>query len=108
VVLPISIGVGADYALNVLKRRDIEGDAKLYRVIVETGGAVVLCSLTTSLGYLALLLSINRAVRSFGLAAALGEITTLLAAMLVLPAFLFWRARVRRTRLLSLVETHEA
>ncbi len=102
VALPISIGVGADYAVNVMKRRDIEGDAQLYRVFVETGGAVVLCSLTTFLGYIALTLSINRAVQSFGLAAAVGEVTTLLAAMLVLPALLFWRARRRHVRIATL------
>ncbi len=55
----------------------------------------MLCSLTTQLGYFALLLSINRAVQSFGLAAAVGEITTLVAAVLVLPAFLFWGLRRR-------------
>lgn len=93
VALPITIGIGADYAINVMKRRDIEGDEHLYRVLVQTGGAVVLCSLTTTVGYTALLLSINRAVQSFGLAAAVGEITTVLAAMLLLPAILFWRAR---------------
>lgn len=93
VALPISIGVGADYAINVMKRRQIEGDEVLYSVLVQTGGAVVLCSLTTTLGYVALLLSINRAVQSFGLAAAVGEVTTLVSAVLVLPAVLFWRAR---------------
>ncbi len=93
VALPISIGVGADYAINVMKRRQIEGDEVLYSVLVQTGGAVVLCSLTTTLGYVALLLSINRAVQSFGLAAAVGEVTTLVSAVLILPAVLFWRAR---------------
>lgn len=91
VALPISIGVGADYAINVLKRSEHEPAALLPRALAETGGAVVLCSLTTTLGYLALLLSINRAVKSFGLAGAVGELTTLLSAVLVLPAFLFWR-----------------
>ncbi|HVJ14151.1 MAG TPA: MMPL family transporter, partial [Polyangiaceae bacterium] len=94
--LPISIGVGADYALNMLKRRESSGDISLYRIVVETGGAVVLCSLTTTLGYLALLLSINGAVRSFGLVAAVGEITTLIAGVLVLPAYLTLRQRRRR------------
>jgi hypothetical protein len=93
VALPITVGVGADYALNVMKRRELEEQGDLFRVFVETGGAVVLCSLTTTLGYLALLLSINRAVQSFGLAAAAGEVTTLLSAMLFLPAFLFMRAK---------------
>jgi hypothetical protein len=32
-------------------------------------------------------------VKSFGLAAAVGEVSTLLGAMLLLPAILFWRAR---------------
>jgi len=91
VALPITIGIGADYAINVMKRRDMESGEDFYRALQQTGGAVVLCSLTTLLGYLALLLSINRAVKSFGLAAAVGEATTLLAAVLVLPAFLFWR-----------------
>jgi hypothetical protein len=102
VALPISIGVGADYVVNVMKRRQLEGDSQLYRVFVETGGAVVLCSLTTTLGYIALTLSINGAVRSFGLAAAVGEVTTLAAAMLVLPAFLFWRAKRKRVPIATL------
>jgi predicted RND superfamily exporter protein len=93
VALPISIGVGADYALNMMARRQQEPDAPLDRVIVETGGAVVLCSLTTTLGYVALTLSINRAVHSFGLLAAVGEVTTILAAVLVLPSLLVLRER---------------
>lgn len=88
VALPISVGVGADYALNVMKRRERSPAESLERTVVETGGAVILCSLTTTLGYLALMLSINRAVRSFGLAAAAGEMTTLVAAVLALPALL--------------------
>jgi uncharacterized protein len=93
VAIPIGIGIGADYAINLLKRRQIEGNLHLYRVLVHTGGAVVLCSLTTIVGYTALLLSINRAVKSFGLAAAVGELTTVVAVMLLLPGILFWRLR---------------
>ncbi len=95
VAIPIGIGVGADYVINLMKRREISHEADLNRVLIETGGAVVLCSLTTTLGYGALLMSINKAVAGFGLAAALGEITTLVAAMLVLPAILFWKLRSR-------------
>ena len=96
VALPITIGIGAEYAHNLMQRYRTEGDAKLDKVIVETGGAVVLCSLTTTIGYLALLWSINRGIVSLGRAAAAGEITCVLAAVLVLPAFLVWRANVRR------------
>jgi len=90
VALPISIGVGADYALNIMKRRELTSDANLPQALVETGGAVVLCSLTTTLGYVALMFSMNGATESFGLTAAVGEVTTLLAAVLLLPAILFW------------------
>jgi hypothetical protein len=93
VALPISIGVGADYAVNLLERYRLLGPAQIRRVLRETGGAVVLCSLTTTLGYLALTFSANRAIVSFGIAAAAGEISCILAAVLVLPALLEWRAR---------------
>ncbi|HET7544415.1 MAG TPA: MMPL family transporter [Polyangiaceae bacterium] len=90
VTLPISIGVGADYALNIMKRRELTADRALPQALIETGGAVVLCSLTTTLGYVALMFSMNGATASFGLTAATGELTTLLAAVLLLPAILFW------------------
>lgn len=93
VALPIAIGAGADYAINIMKRREIEGAEGVERAFIETGGAVVACSMTTLCGYSALLLSLNGAVRSFGLAAALGEVATQLAAMVVLPAVLFWHSR---------------
>ena len=91
VALPISIGVGADYALNIMKRSELTDEAKLPQALVETGGAVVLCSLTTTLGYVALMFSMNGATELFGLTAAAGEVTTLLAAVLFLPAILFWK-----------------
>jgi predicted RND superfamily exporter protein len=89
VTLPITIGIAAEYAHNLMQRYRAEGPDKLYSVVTETGGAVVLCSLTTTIGYLALMLSINRGIVSFGLAAAVGEVICVLAAVLFLPAFLF-------------------
>ena len=47
---------------------------------------MALCSMTTMIGYSSLLLSRNRALRSFGLLADLGEIACLMAALVVLPA----------------------
>ena len=54
---------------------------------------MVLCSLTTLLGYLALAKSVNFGVRSLGTTAVLGEVACLLAAVLVLPAALVWWRR---------------
>lgn len=89
--LPITIGVGADYAVNVMRRLDLESGGDPERAFVRTGGAVVLCSLTTMLGYGALLTSLNGAVRSFGFAAAVGEVTMILCAVFLLPAWLCLR-----------------
>jgi len=58
----------------------------------------LLCSLTTTLGYLALLGSVNQAIRSLGLLAALGELGCLAAATLVLPSYLLLRERAHASR----------
>ena len=88
IALPITFGIGVDYAVNVVQRDLRIHDA--VEVLKRTGGAVVLCSMTTLLGYLALVRSVNFAVRSLGVAAVIGEVTCLLAAVLVLPAALVW------------------
>jgi len=93
--LPITIGVGADYAVNVMRRHDLDPRGPAQRAFVQTGGAVVLCSLTTMLGYGALLSSINGAVRSFGLAAAVGEVAMILAATVMLPSWVLARRQRR-------------
>ena len=88
VAIPITVGIGVDYAVNVVHRWRLEPPGSIARIVRETGGAVVLCSLTTTLGYLALLTSINQAVRSFGLVAVIGELTCVAAAVVILPAVL--------------------
>ncbi|MCU1280854.1 MAG: hypothetical protein JWM53_4400, partial [bacterium] len=98
VALPITLGVGADYAANIWARMRAEGPGRVRTVIAETGSAVALCSLTTIIGYSSLLLSRNRALRSFGLLADLGEVTCLLAAMMALPALVRLFAGTREAR----------
>ncbi len=95
VTLPITLGVGADYAANTWARLREDGPDAIAEVIADTGSAVALCSLTTIIGYSTLLLASNRALRSFGLAADLGEVTCLVSALVVLPviARVFLRAR---------------
>jgi uncharacterized protein len=98
IALPITFGIGVDYAVNVVQRYDAEGRRGILDVLRSAGGPVILCSLTTTLGYLALLRSINQAIRSLGLLAVMGEIACLLAAVLVLPAALVLRERARISR----------
>jgi predicted RND superfamily exporter protein len=86
VALPITLGIGTEYAANIWARMRVDGVARVRNVIAETGSAVALCSLTTIIGYSSLLISRNRALRSFGLLADLGEICCLAAALVALPA----------------------
>jgi hypothetical protein len=98
IALPITFGIGVDYAVNVMQRYRREGPGGALTAVRETGGAVILCSMTTTLGYLALYGSVNYAVRSLGIAAVLGEIACLLAAVIALPGALVWRDNKRQAR----------
>jgi len=105
VALPITFGIGVDYAVNIYQRYRQDGPGSIQKVIANTGGAVVLCSLTTIIGYSVLLMSRSRALVSFGLVALLGEFTCLGAALISLPAFIVLRESRDRAALAN--ETKE-
>jgi predicted RND superfamily exporter protein len=94
VALPITFGIGVEYPVNYLKRyieekRTGADTTVASRAALEgAGGAVILCSLTTLIGYISLYASTNRALNSFGLAMALGEVCCLSAAVVAVPALL--------------------
>jgi predicted RND superfamily exporter protein len=88
IALPITFGIGAEYALNVVTRYREERDVA--RAVITTGAAVALCSWTTIVGYGSLLAARNQALQGFGLMAILGEVACLSAAIVALPALLLW------------------
>src|SRR5262249_9644824 len=88
VALPITIGIGIDYSVNIVARERADGPGTARHALATTGGAVTLCSFTTIVGYGSLLLSASGGIRSFGAAATLGEITCLTTALTLAPALL--------------------
>jgi predicted RND superfamily exporter protein len=96
IALPITFGIGVDYGVNIFQRYREEGSGSILRVIRDTGGAVMLSSFTTSVGYSSLLIAGNQAFVSFGRLAVLGEMTCLAAAVFSLPAFLCYREQKRK------------
>ena len=90
VAFPITFGNGVDYSINVMRRYRLEQRAgssnPVLLAVRRSGGAVVLCSMTTIVGYTSLYVSANQAMNSFGLAMAISEVTCLLAAVLTMPA----------------------
>lgn len=91
IALPITFGIGVDYGVNIFQRYREAGPGKIVEVIQESGGAVLLVSLTTMIGYSSLLLAGNQAFVSFGVLSVLGEVTCVTAAVVALPAFLRFR-----------------
>ena len=93
VALPITLGLGIDYAINVAHR---QGESEIPDPIMTlrtSGSAVFVCSLTTMIGYGSLLVSENLAIRGFGTASLLGEVACVLTALVLVPALLVVTAR---------------
>ncbi len=88
VALPITLGLGIDYAINVAHRHDQEDIPDPITTLRTSGSAVFVCSLTTMIGYGSLLVSENLAIRGFGTASLIGEVTSVLTALVVVPALL--------------------
>ena len=97
IALPITFGIGIDYSVNVFhryreekNRKDVHqnDDLPVVKAVFHTGGAVVLASLTTTIGWCSLLIAGNQAFVSFGRLAVIGEITCVTVGVLVIPAFL--------------------
>jgi predicted RND superfamily exporter protein len=97
VALPLTFGIGVEYAINIQDRaRFVDGIRNAGRSV---GGAVALCSLTTIFGYGALLFADNLALQSFGHYAIVGEAVCLGSALIVLPATLTLLAKKNARRL---------
>jgi uncharacterized protein len=95
IALPITFGIGVDYGINIFQRYRKEGPESILHVMQTTGGAVLLCSITTVIGYGSLLLAGNQAFVSFGTLAILGEVACTWAALVALPAYISLRNRSR-------------
>ena len=99
IAIPITIGIGVDYPFNVVARlrQEREQGQDAWQGVLRTASAVALCSSTTIIGYAVLLISDTGAIRTFGEAAVLGELTAVSSALLVVPALvLVGELRARR------------
>jgi hypothetical protein len=88
VALPITLGLGIDYAINVAHRHDHEDVPDPITTLRTSGSAVFVCSLTTMIGYGSLLVSENLAIRGFGAASLIGEVACVTTALVLVPALL--------------------
>jgi predicted RND superfamily exporter protein len=97
IALPITFGVGCEYPFNVYDRSRLLG-GDVTSALRRVGGAVALCSYTTTVGYSSLLLADMQALQSFGWVAMSGEIACLLSALFVVPSMLHVLSAARSSR----------
>ncbi|EDM77386.1 putative rRNA methylase [Plesiocystis pacifica SIR-1] len=93
VVLPLMLGIGIDAGVHMMHRWEINathngGVARIREVVEGTGGAVLLSSLTTMVGFAGLLLGRHRGMMELGGTMVIGIACTLIASVVVLPALL--------------------
>lgn len=92
-VTTMIIGIGVDYGVHMVHRfRETEGSQELLEGLSETGKAIVLAALSTSVGFGSMSLSRYPGLRSMGLVAIMGALATAVVAVTLLPAFLGLRA----------------
>jgi predicted RND superfamily exporter protein len=90
IVLPLIVGIGIDDGIHIVHRWREESGQDLTAVLRQIGRAIVLTSLTTSIGFGSLISSHYPGLRSIGWVTGLGILTCLLASLLLLPAALAW------------------
>jgi len=82
--LPLIIGVGIDNAVHLLHR--YRQDQDLITAFKHTGGAIIVSSTTTMIGFGSLHFATHRGMKSLGEILFLGVGCCLIAALMTLPA----------------------
>lgn len=92
-VVTMIIGIGVDYGVHMVHRWREVGlgdealeDERLVTALGETGKAIVLAAVSTSVGFGSLALSHYPGLRSMGYVAVLGAVATALVSITLLPA----------------------
>jgi predicted RND superfamily exporter protein len=100
IAIPAVIGIGVDNGVHIVHRYRVEGLASLKRIVRNLSRTLLVCTVTTIFGFGALLFARHPGIKSLGLAAVSGLITTFLASVLFLPAVIYVHARLSARRLL--------
>ncbi len=88
IVLPVLLGIGNDAGVHIVHRYMELGPGTIRKVLSTTGKHVAMASITTMIGFSGSLLSSHPGLRSIGHIAVLGIASTMLSALVFLPALL--------------------
>jgi predicted RND superfamily exporter protein len=90
IALPVMLGVGVDYGVNLVHRWRSNPDAA--EILAGAGRAILYAGATSVLGFGSLVLADHRGLQSFGRTMALGTAVQMFFALAVVPALLALRA----------------
>lgn len=88
IIIPAMIGMGEDNSIHVVDRFNEVKRRSLVAVLKTSGGAALMASLTTMLGYSGLCVSRHPGLQSIGWMAIIGMGTCLVASLVLLPVLL--------------------
>jgi hopanoid biosynthesis associated RND transporter like protein HpnN len=88
IILPLIVGIGISNGIHIIHRHLEDGSGEMSVIARSTGKGVVLSSLTTMVGFGALMVAQHQGIFSLGLLLTIGIGCNLLASLTVLPAIL--------------------
>jgi predicted RND superfamily exporter protein len=105
IALPLTFGIGVDYSINIAIRLMHDKMNDIDHALRHTGMAVLLCSLTTIIGYSVLLIANNQALVSFAAIALVGEIICITTAIFIVPALMVLLKSYKTSEYVKRVDT---
>ncbi|MBL9090013.1 MAG: MMPL family transporter [Planctomycetaceae bacterium] len=107
IALPLMLGLGVDYGIHIV--HDYLEQKGPYRMSPSTAVAVLVDSLTTIVGFGALMIASHQGLQSLGRVLTIGVSACLFTSMIMLPALLTWLSAGRKepTEVIERVESDE-
>ena len=102
VIIPAIIGMSVDNSIHIYHRYQELGRGSLPKVLSTTGIAALMASLTNAAGFVGLAFCTHGGLRSMGVVAVIGVVTTLLSTLMFLPLLLHWWEKKRGLKEVSL------
>jgi predicted RND superfamily exporter protein len=93
IALPLMLGLGVDYGVHIV--HDYLEQKGRYKMSSSTAVAVLVDSLTTIVGFGALMIASHQGLQSLGRVLTIGVSCCLFTSLIMLPAILTWMSRNR-------------
>lgn len=94
-VIPTMVGIGIDASVHLYHAYLERGQGSLRQVMRVNGGAVLVSSLTTAVGFFGSMMTTHNGLRSIGVLALLGISLSTAAALITTPLLLSFKERYR-------------